>query len=34
MKHIPGPDFPTGGLIIGKDFIKQGYKGEKATFKN
>ena len=33
MKHIPGPDFPTGGLIIGKDFIKQGYKGEKATFK-
>ena len=33
MKHIPGPDFPTGGLIIGKHFIKQGYKGEKATFK-
>ena len=33
MKYIPGPDFPTGGLIIGKDFIKQGYKGEKATFK-
>ena len=23
MKHIPGPDFPTGGLIIGKEFIKQ-----------
>ena len=25
MKHIPGPDFPTGGIIIGKDIIKQGY---------
>ena len=24
MKHIPGPDFPTGGVIIGKDIIKQG----------
>ena len=23
MKHIPGPDFPTGGIIIiGKDIIK------------
>ena len=19
MKHVPGPDFPTGGIIIGKD---------------
>ena len=25
MKHVPGPDFPTGGIIIGKDIIKQGY---------
>ena len=24
MKFIPGPDFPTGGNIIGKDMIKQG----------
>ena len=24
MKHIPGPDFPTGGVIIGKD-IKNRY---------
>ena len=23
MKYIPGPDFPTGGLIIGKDFISK-----------
>ena len=22
MKHIPGPDFPTGGIIIGKNIIK------------
>ena len=31
MKYIPGPDFPTGGLIIGKDIIKQGYKTGRAT---
>jgi len=31
MKKIPGPDFPTGGIIIGKDIIKQGYKTGKAT---
>ena len=23
MKHIPGPDFPTGGVIIGKDIINK-----------
>ena len=28
MKFIPGPDFPTGGVIIGKDIIKQGYNKE------
>ena len=28
MKFIPGPDFPTGGIIIGKDIIKQGYKSK------
>ncbi len=33
MKHIPGPDFPTGGLIIGKDIIKQGYKTGRGSFK-
>ncbi|MFP4457116.1 MAG: DNA gyrase subunit A [Clostridia bacterium] len=26
MKHIPGPDFPTGGFIMGKDDIKKAYK--------
>ena len=33
MKIIPGPDFPTGGLIIGKDIIKQGYKTGRGSFK-
>ena len=33
MKHIPGPDFPTGGVIIGKDIIKQGYKKEEVHLK-
>ncbi len=33
MKIIPGPDFPTGGLIIGKDFIKQGYNKGRGSFK-
>ena len=33
MKHIPGPDFPTGGIIIGKDIIKQGYNKGRGSFK-
>ena len=33
MKHIPGPDFPTGGIIIGKDIIKQGYSKGRGSFK-
>ena len=33
MKHIPGPDFPTGGVIIGKDMIKQGYNKGRGSFK-
>ncbi len=33
MKHIPGPDFPTGGIIIGKDIIKQGYNSGRGSFK-
>ena len=31
MKYIPGPDFPTGGIIIGKDIIKQGLKEFKGV---
>jgi DNA gyrase subunit A len=26
MKHIKGPDFPTGGFLLGKDGIKNAYK--------
>jgi DNA gyrase subunit A len=26
MKHIKGPDFPTGGVIMGKDGIKEYFK--------
>ena len=33
MKYIPGPDFPTGGVIIGKDIIKQGYNKGRGSFK-
>ena len=33
MRHIPGPDFPTGGVIIGKDIIKQGYNKGRGSFK-
>ena len=33
MKHVPGPDFPTGGIIIGKDIIKQGYRSGRGSFK-
>ena len=33
MKLIPGPDFPTGGVIIGKDIIKQGYTKGRGSFK-
>ena len=33
MKYIPGPDFPTGGVIIGKEIIKQGYNKGRGSFK-
>jgi DNA gyrase subunit A len=33
MKHIPGPDFPTGGVIIGKSIIKDGYNVGRGSFK-
>ena len=33
MKIIPGPDFPTGGIIIGKDMIKEGYTKGRGSFK-
>jgi len=30
MKFIPGPDFPTGGVIIGKEGIEQAYGSGKG----
>jgi DNA gyrase subunit A len=33
MKSIKGPDFPTGGLIIGRDGIKKAYRTGKGTLK-
>lgn len=25
MEHVPGPDFPTGGVIVGREGIRQAY---------
>jgi len=33
IKYIPGPDFPTAGVIIGKKIIKEGYKTGRGSFK-
>ena len=33
MKKIPGPDFPTGGLIIGRDNLKLGYNKGRGSIK-
>jgi len=31
MEHLPGPDFPTGGLIMGKGAIRQAYATGRAS---
>jgi DNA gyrase subunit A len=31
MEHIPGPDFPTGGIICGKSAIWKGYETGRST---
>lgn len=33
MKKIPAPDFPTGGIIIGKDGLKSAYTTGRGSFK-
>jgi len=33
MKKIPGPDFPTGGVIIGHENLKQGYNKGRGSIK-
>ncbi len=32
MKVVPGPDFPTGGYIYGREGIEQAYKNGRGTF--
>lgn len=32
IKLVPGPDFPTGGILIGTNGIKQAYKTGKGRF--
>nr|WP_146398646.1 DNA gyrase subunit A [Pseudobythopirellula maris] len=31
MEHIPGPDFPTGGIICGRSSILKGYQTGRST---
>ena len=33
MKIIPGPDFPTGGTIVGVDGIKESYESGRGQFR-
>jgi len=33
MKHVPAPDFPTGGIIIGKEGLRNAYLTGKGSIK-
>ena len=33
MKFVPGPDFPTGGTLIGKEGVLEAYQTGKGAFK-
>jgi DNA gyrase subunit A len=33
MRHLPGPDLPTGGKIIGLDGIREAYASGRGSFK-
>ncbi|MDH7490758.1 MAG: DNA gyrase subunit A, partial [Anaerolineae bacterium] len=33
MKHLPGPDFPTGGVIMGRDGIRAAYETGRGSIK-
>ncbi|MEU8932846.1 DNA topoisomerase IV subunit A [Streptomyces sp. NPDC048409] len=33
MKHVPGPDLPTGGRIVGLDGVRDAYETGRGTFK-
>ncbi|SEK88468.1 DNA gyrase/topoisomerase IV subunit A [Streptacidiphilus jiangxiensis] len=33
MRFVPGPDLPTGGLVVGLDGIRDAYENGRGTFK-
>jgi DNA gyrase subunit A len=33
MQHVPGPDLPTGGKIVGLDGIREAYESGKGSFR-
>jgi len=33
MQHVPGPDFPTGGIVYGTDGIKEAYKNGRGIIR-
>ena len=33
MEHIPGPDLPTGGIIVGLDGVREAYETGRGSFK-
>jgi DNA gyrase subunit A len=33
MRHVPGPDLPTGGLIVGLDGIREAYETGRGIFR-
>lgn len=33
MKFVPGPDLPTGGIIVGLDGIREAYESGKGSFR-
>ncbi|WP_326572036.1 DNA topoisomerase IV subunit A [Actinacidiphila glaucinigra] len=33
MRHVPGPDLPTGGRIVGMDGVRDAYETGRGTFK-
>ncbi|MEV6759664.1 DNA topoisomerase IV subunit A [Streptomyces sp. NPDC051105] len=33
MKHVPGPDLPTGGRIVGLEGVRDAYETGRGTFK-
>ena len=34
MRHVPGPDLPTGGLIVGLDGVREAYETGRGIFRS